>query len=201
MTESGKQVYERLKAECLPTIHKLSLDEKYQIMRDNAITTNLPRSFWPKTKNYYANAEWDAKYECDYTSTARHYVMLRDCDTNINRVEYFSVLYRGDEIFAEAGYYDIRDFRTQVSDALSLAEERGVPVASYAEIIEHAYHLKYINVEHYKREPVTYGLRNPAELSETLVSPEELKIMANAFNISDKEIEPPAKAKQGVYER
>lgn len=203
MTDKGKLVYERLKKECIPDIHKLSLFEKYQILSENEITTNLPHSFWENISKYYTAAEWDVMVYDPFPEKmeSKHYLFLKYRDDNVNQIEYFSVLYIQKTIYAEMGYYDISNFESLVSDAIERSNCTGKPLDSNIDIIQQAYCVRNIKMDEYKRDVVTYSVRNPVNLEETMVSAEQLKKMIKAVNISEKDIEPPKKSKQGAYER
>lgn len=203
MTDKGKLIYERLKQECLPTIHKLSLIDKYQILSDNKITTNLPSSFWDNIKKHYSSAEWESAIFDPFPERmeSKQYTLARYRFGDENQIEYFSVLYLKDKIYAETGYFDVADFDTLVSEAKERSEITGRPLESNLDIVLDACTSTYYNTDDYKRDVKTYSLSNPSRMEETLVTKEQLNIMIAALNIDEKDIEPPARAKQGVYEK
>jgi len=202
MTDKGKLVYERLKNECLPNIHKLSILDKYDLIQANKITTNLPPSFWENIKRYYSSAEWESTiFEPYPESNSKHYTLARYKFNNENEIEYFSVLYLQDKIYAEYGCFDISDFEPLVTEEIENSKITGRPIKSNLEIVLNACSSTYYNTDNYKQEVKTYSLMNPSVMEETRVTKEQLMIMIKALNIDEKDIEPPAKFKQGVYER
>lgn len=203
MTDKGKMVYERLKNECLPYIHKLSNNEKKQILEDNKITTNLPHSYWKTIQDYYSDAAWEDKIVKEYPEhmESKSYLFLRTNDEDPQQIEYFSVLYNHGSIYAEMGVYYISDFPTLCEEVREFAEFNERPFPSNLEIIKEGYNRNVRGIDLYKRDRLTYSVNNPYTIEETLVTAEQLQAMVKAVNIDESEIEPPAKAKQGVYER
>lgn len=191
MTEKGKAVYERLKGECLPYIRKLSIEEKYQILKENSITTNLPSSYWNKAHSYFSSAVWEKAEKSYHTDMeAKSYLFLKCNDENSSEVEYFSVLYIKDDIYAEMGSYNVSDFEFSLD----------IGHVSNIDIIKDAYYRSDAGIDRYKCDVITYSLRNPASIEETRVSPKELSVMLNAVDIPEYEVKPPVNMHE-VYER
>ena len=111
-------------------------------------------------------------------------------DENSSEVEYFSVLYIKDDIYAEMGSYNVSDFEFSLD----------IGHVSNIDIIKDAYYRSDAGIDRYKCDVITYSLRNPASIEETRVSPKELSVMLNAVDIPEYEVKPPVNMHE-VYER